>query len=83
MYQYSLNWFVNLFVFSMTQTSALTPDGSNVEARVKTLIAYFTEALYKNVCRSLFEKDKVLYSFLVCTRLMMAQGRHRPYPPGT
>ena len=73
MYQYSLNWFVNLFILSMAQTAGL--ERGKVDARVKMLINYFTEALYKNVCRSLFEKDKILYSFLVCTRLMLAQGR--------
>ena len=73
MYQYSLSWFVNLFIFAMTQTAGI--EANKVDARVKMLINYFTEALYKNVCRSLFEKDKVLYSFLVCTRLMLSQGR--------
>ena len=46
-----------------------------MEGRVKQLNGHFTEALYKNVCRSLFEKDKVLYSFLVCTRIMISQNR--------
>ena len=75
MYQYSLGWFVNLFVYSMTQTAGLAPEGGTVEGRVKQLNGHFTEALYKNVCRSLFEKDKVLYSFLVCTRIMISQNR--------
>ena len=73
MYQYSLGWFVNLFILSMTQTAGL--ESRKVDARVKLLNNHFTEALYKNVCRSLFEKDKVLYSFLVCTRLMLSQNR--------
>ncbi len=61
--------FVNLFVTSMTSTAGLAPEGGSVDARVKQLSSNFTEALYKNVCRSLFEKDKVLYSFALSRRL--------------
>eukprot|EP00961_Rhodomonas_salina_P075889 1018570-Rhodomonas_salina.1 len=46
-----------------------------VDERVDILIDYFTFSLYRNVCRSLFEKDKVLYSFLVCSRLMLAEDK--------
>ncbi|KAJ1482172.1 hypothetical protein T484DRAFT_1804845 [Baffinella frigidus] len=55
----------------------------NVEERTDLLIEFFTYSLYRNVCRSLFEKarsrakdkDKVLYSFLVCTRLMLSDTK--------
>ena len=61
----------------MTQTSELSPEDGEIEERVKVLSNHFTEALYKNVCRSLFAKDKILYSFLVCTRLMLSEDRIR------
>ncbi len=39
-------------------------------ARRQFFIDKFTSLLYKNVCRSLFEKDKLLFSFLLCLKIM-------------
>merc|ERR1719409_2135262 len=68
MYQYSLDWFVLLFIGAMNDSNKDVQDEAE---RVAVLIDFFTYSLYRNVCRSLFEKDKVLYSFLVCSRLML------------
>lgn len=70
MYQYSLAWFINLYIISIE-----TANKSNVlERRLSFLRETFTNNLYQNVCRSLFEKDKVLYSFILCTTIMQANG---------
>ena len=47
----------------------------NVEKRIDNINDYFTFSLYSNVCRSLFEKHKLLFSFLVCVRILMNDNK--------
>eukprot|EP00040_Diaphanoeca_grandis_P037866 m.251032 g.251032 ORF g.251032 m.251032 type:complete len:4203 (+) comp33890_c0_seq2:91-12699(+) len=72
MYQYSLEWFRSVFLQSLDKSE---PADDDVEQRLKNINDDFTFRLYSNVCRSLFESHKLLFSFLLCIRIMMNQGK--------
>uniref|UniRef100_A0A6P7G8Z8 Dynein heavy chain 1, axonemal-like n=1 Tax=Diabrotica virgifera virgifera TaxID=50390 RepID=A0A6P7G8Z8_DIAVI len=67
MYQYSLEWFIQIFVSTMADTEK----SDNIIQRVKTINDSFTFNLYCNICRSLFEKHKMHFAFLLCIRILM------------
>lgn len=74
MYQYSLEWYVNLFLVSIS-TAEKSP---KLEQRLEFLKLTFTSVLYVNVCRSLFEAHKLLFSFLLTIKIMQSDGHLDP-----
>ncbi|CAI9716307.1 dynein heavy chain 3, axonemal-like isoform X2 [Octopus vulgaris] len=69
MYQYSLTWFIHLYHQAITNSEP----SQILSERINYLNDYFTRSVHNNVCRSLFEKDKLLFTFLLCIGLAKAQ----------
>jgi dynein heavy chain len=71
MYQFSLQWFQQLAGLGIDNA----PNADTQEQRLHSLIAYFTYSIYQSVCRGLFEKHKLLFSFSLCMKIMNGEGR--------
>jgi dynein heavy chain len=67
MYQYSLTWFKALFL--MATNAAEKSD--NLDQRILNIINQSTYATYTNVCRSIFEIHKLMFSFTLCIKILM------------
>jgi dynein heavy chain len=66
MYQYSLAWYISFFGLCIDNT----PPSEDLEVRLTSLIDTATTNFYNNICRSLFERHKRMFSFLLCYRIM-------------
>lgn len=66
MYQNSLAYVKSLFNKAIAQS----PQADDIEGRLEILIDRITRMIYTNVSRGLFEKDKIIYSFLITTGIL-------------
>lgn len=46
-----------------------------MKERITNINNYVTFSLYSNVCRSLFEKHKLMFAFLLSARILMNDGK--------
>jgi dynein heavy chain len=69
MYQYSLNQFKNLF----SKTVSMIEPTDDFNKRIGIINRQFTKAFYDSICRSLFEKDKTLFSFVMTAKILMGE----------
>ena len=74
MYQYSLDFFNTLYLKSIRDTEKF----EELSERLQILEKTFTRLLYSNISRSLFEKDRLLFSFNLCLKLMEYRNELEP-----
>jgi len=66
MYQYSLEWFVSIYLLSFATAEKF----DRTQLRLQALQSQFIKLLYEKTCDSLFEKDKLMFSLLLCFKSM-------------
>ena len=66
MYQYSLPWFIHLYIMAIAKSDK----SESPQLRMNNLNTYFTASIYRNICRSLFEKDKIIFSLVLCVGIL-------------
>jgi dynein heavy chain len=74
MYQYSLTWFINLYLSSIAHSRP----SKDLTLRIQYLNDHFTSSIYRNVCRSVFEKDKLVFSFVLCVSILQSKDKINP-----
>lgn len=68
-YQWSLEFYVALFERAIQKA---IPGREN---RCKNIIDKFQMSLYESICRSLLEKDKLIFSLLMCMKVLQSEGK--------
>ncbi len=80
MYQYSLEYFIKLFLFCIdasrqrnNESESMSPQEVLVR-RLETLQTFTTRHMYRQVCRGLFQRHTLTFSFLVCCSILRERG---------
>ncbi len=71
MYQFSLRYFTQLFNLTIQNSTK----SNELEKRLEILLSETTVAIYTNVSRGLFEKDKLVFSFMLCGEILKLNGK--------
>ncbi|GAB5364245.1 hypothetical protein AAMO2058_000953100 [Amorphochlora amoebiformis] len=76
MYEFSLQWYNDLFKASIDDSKLAKKRSKGrqkqmtTSKRIRELNNWHTESVYKTICHSLFERHKLLFSFLICAAIL-------------
>lgn len=70
MYQYSLSYYATLFSKCVMDSQR----SADLDIRLNNIIEYSTSTIYLNICRGLFEKDKLVFSSSICFAILRQLG---------
>lgn len=65
-YEYSLTWYNKMYLRAIEHSQKST----FVEQRIDNVIEQLNLIIYSNVCRGLYEKDKLIFSFLLSIAIL-------------
>ncbi|KAL3312842.1 Dynein heavy chain 2, axonemal [Cichlidogyrus casuarinus] len=71
MYQFALDAYITLFNISIEKSTR----SNNLDERIINLNEAHTFSVYRNTCRGLFERHKLLFSFQICIKIMESSGK--------
>mmetsp|Transcript_44073 Transcript_44073/g.42695 ORF Transcript_44073/g.42695 Transcript_44073/m.42695 type:complete len:159 (+) Transcript_44073:297-773(+) len=71
MYQYSLTYFMKLFSAIIRKSE----QSEDINERIEILIREITKDIYNNICRGLFNMHKLIFAFLIASRIFLKQGK--------
>lgn len=72
MYQFSLKWFIDIFKEELEESSDTSKMSD--QDRLLDIIKNFTNRFFYKVCQSIFEKDKLLFTFMLAFRILEAEN---------
>jgi dynein heavy chain len=70
MYQYSLQYFHDLYVMRIERSEK----SSSLPKRIEILMEDITTSVYRNISRGLFERHKLIFSFQVAVNISLEAG---------
>lgn len=71
MYQYSLNWFVSMFVANVRETPK---QHQTLSQRLRQLNANFTKRVYRKTSETLYRRHRLAFAFLISIEILRMQG---------
>ena len=71
MYQYSLEYFKKLFNYCLD----ISEKSKELELRLEIISNFVTKFMYTNVCRGLFSRHKLIFSFLIYSSIFRNTGK--------